>query len=118
MALEFSNYNIMNFRHFSDSKSIFSKQNSNIAFIRNITNSIFLFPGRQTEQESPLFLATPHNTKALQGSEVTLDCAANGNPMPEILWLKDGESIDLNHLDSRLVAPLFIMEERSEIRYQ
>ena len=65
----------------------------------------------QTEQESPLFLATPRNTKALLGSEVTLDCAANGNPMPEILWLKDGESIDLNHLDSRLVAPLFIIDE-------
>ena len=63
----------------------------------------------QTEQESPLFLATPRNTKALLGSEVTLDCAANGNPMPEILWLKDGESIDLNHLDSRLVAPLFLL---------
>ena len=36
MALEFSDYNIMSFRHFSYSKSIFSKQNSNIALIRNI----------------------------------------------------------------------------------
>ena len=36
MALEFSDYNIMNFRHFSYSKSIFSKQNSNIVLIRNV----------------------------------------------------------------------------------
>lgn len=50
----------------------------------------------------PVFLATPKNTKAWgEGSEISLDCAANGNPMPEIMWLKDGASIDLNHLDSR-----------------
>ena len=53
---------------------------------------------------APKFLATPRDTKSLadEGSEVTLDCAANGTPMPEIMWLKDGETIDLNHLDSRL----------------
>ena len=43
-----------------------------------------------------MFLASPRNTKAHEGSEVTLDCAANGNPMPEIIWLKDGQSIEEN----------------------
>ena len=52
---------------------------------------------------APVFLATPRNTKALVGSEVSLDCAAKGNPNPEIIWLKDGASIDLNHLDSRFM---------------
>ena len=47
---------------------------------------------------APMFLATPKNTiKALKGSEVTLDCVANGYPMPEMLWLKDGASIDLKN---------------------
>ena len=43
MALEFANYNILNFRYFSYSKSIFSKQNSNIALIRNIKRIPFFF---------------------------------------------------------------------------
>ena len=50
----------------------------------------------------PKFLATPENTKTWgRGTEVILDCAANGNPMPEITWLKDGATVDLSHLDSR-----------------
>ena len=102
MALEFANDNHNEFQTFLLLKINIFETTFKYCFNKKyITNSIFLFPGRQTEQESPLFLATPHNTKALQGSEVTLDCAANGNPMPEIQWLKDGESIDLNHLDSR-----------------
>ena len=69
---------------------------------------------------APMFLATPSDTKALdeEGSEVTLDCAANGNPMPKITWLKDGETIDLNHLDSRFTkigkGSLHIKEVRGQ----
>lgn len=71
------------------------------------------------EFSAPKFLATPRDTKALdEGSEVTLDCAANGNPMPEIMWLKDGETIDLNHLDSRFTklgkGSLHIKEVRKQ----
>ena len=52
----------------------------------------------------PIFLITPRNTKVtLEGSSVTLDCAANGVPKPFITWLKDGATIDLNHLDSRFL---------------
>jgi hypothetical protein len=50
----------------------------------------------------PVFLISPRNTKVTgEGSSVTLDCAANGVPKPFITWLKDGASLDLNHLDSR-----------------
>jgi neogenin len=35
------------------------------------------------------------------GSSATLDCAANGNPIPFITWLKDGATVDLSHLDTR-----------------
>lgn len=43
----------------------------------------------------PKFVATPPNTTViLKGGNLTLDCAANGNPKPSINWLKDGETID------------------------
>ncbi len=48
--------------------------------------------------EAPSFLATPRNTVALEGSQVTLECAANGHPRPDITWLKDGTTIDLEYL--------------------
>jgi neogenin len=57
-----------------------------------------------TAVSPPVFLITPRNTKVEhEGSGVTLDCAANGVPKPFITWLKDGATIDLNHLDSRFL---------------
>ncbi|XP_026287667.1 netrin receptor DCC isoform X2 [Frankliniella occidentalis] len=50
---------------------------------------------------APVFIATPRSTEVMAGKNVTLDCAANGNPRPEISWLKDGITIDMAHLDSR-----------------
>ena len=52
----------------------------------------------------PVFLISPRNTKVTgEGSSVTLDCAANGVPKPYVTWLKDGATVDLNHLDSRFL---------------
>lgn len=48
-----------------------------------------------------MFVATPSQQVALEGTTITLECAANGNPKPTILWLKDGVAIDLAPLDSR-----------------
>lgn len=50
---------------------------------------------------APEFIATPRSTVATEGANITLDCAANGNPRPTISWLKDGVSIDMAYLDSR-----------------
>lgn len=44
---------------------------------------------------APTFIATPRSTIIVEGSTVTLECAANGNPRPWIVWLKDGVAIDL-----------------------
>lgn len=44
---------------------------------------------------APTFIATPRSTVIVEGSTVTLECAANGNPRPWIVWLKDGVAIDL-----------------------
>ncbi|GIY50463.1 neogenin, partial [Caerostris extrusa] len=56
----------------------------------------------ESKAESPHFVAVPpKNAVVLKGSDLTLDCAANGNPKPRITWLKDGSTIDLADLDSR-----------------
>ncbi|VVC27257.1 Hypothetical protein CINCED_3A012217 [Cinara cedri] len=51
--------------------------------------------------KAPEFVAKPHSSVALEGAVVTLDCAAVGNPRPQISWLKDGTLIDVAYLDSR-----------------
>ncbi|XP_039298871.1 neogenin isoform X1 [Nilaparvata lugens] len=48
-----------------------------------------------------VFIAKPRDTIAVVGSTVTLDCAANGNPQPLFVWLKNGVSLDMADLDSR-----------------
>ena len=50
---------------------------------------------------APSFVAKPSGQTAVEGSTITLECAANGIPKPTILWLKDGEAIDLTAFDSR-----------------
>ncbi|XP_036150275.1 neogenin isoform X5 [Monomorium pharaonis] len=50
---------------------------------------------------APVFIAQPLQQIATEGSDVTLECAANGYPKPTILWLKDGIALDLTSLDSR-----------------
>ncbi|XP_054724817.1 neogenin-like isoform X2 [Uloborus diversus] len=44
---------------------------------------------------SPQFIASPRSSFVVEGTSITLDCAANGNPVPKITWLKDGATIDL-----------------------
>ena len=53
--------------------------------------------------EPPVFLLTPRGRSVLAGSEVTLECSANGLPQPALTWLKDGREIELDLLDSRYV---------------
>ncbi|XP_014597754.1 PREDICTED: neogenin-like isoform X2 [Polistes canadensis] len=50
---------------------------------------------------TPIFIAQPTQQVAVEGSTITLECAANGYPKPTIFWLKDGVSIDLGSFDSR-----------------
>ncbi|KAF4526119.1 hypothetical protein B566_EDAN007613 [Ephemera danica] len=53
--------------------------------------------------KAPVFTARPQSTVAIEGSTVTLDCSAIGNPKPWITWLKDGVTIDMADLDSRFL---------------
>ncbi|XP_033336092.1 neogenin protein frazzled isoform X6 [Megalopta genalis] len=72
------------------------------------------------DQEStpPVFIAKPFRQVVVEGSTVTLECAANGYPKPSILWLKDGTAIDLASLDSRyrkVAASSLVINNAQEI---
>ncbi|KAJ0170386.1 hypothetical protein K1T71_014314 [Dendrolimus kikuchii] len=54
-----------------------------------------------TVETPPRFIATPQPHTVMEGASVTFDCAAVGNPKPEITWLNNGVAIDLSDLDSR-----------------
>lgn len=43
----------------------------------------------------PSFIASPESEVVNEGQNITLDCAANGNPTPKIRWFKDGFLIDM-----------------------
>ncbi|KAF0313218.1 Neogenin [Amphibalanus amphitrite] len=71
-----------------------------------------------SEQAAPTFVARPADTEALRGDNVTLECAANGNPRPQVTWLKDGNTINMSYLDRRFfrvgVSSLQIVDVREE----
>ncbi|CAH2230644.1 jg4197 [Pararge aegeria aegeria] len=52
-------------------------------------------------ESAPRFITTPQPVTVMEGASVTFDCAALGNPKPEMVWLNNGVAIDLNDLDSR-----------------
>lgn len=41
----------------------------------------------------PKIITRPSNQTVLENEEVKLHCAAIGNPIPQILWIKDGITI-------------------------
>ncbi|XP_055381759.1 neogenin [Condylostylus longicornis] len=51
--------------------------------------------------QAPSFLVGPSPQTVKEGDIVTLNCVANGIPKPQMRWLRNGEEIDLNDLDSR-----------------
>lgn len=58
----------------------------------------------------PIFIAKPLQQVIIEGSTVTLECAANGYPKPSILWLKDGVAIDVASFDSRYIMNVSMLE--------
>lgn len=59
------------------------------------TNVNIKSDGEPQAFQAPTFLTESLVQTIVAGSPVTLDCVANGNPKPQIKWLKDGEDIDI-----------------------
>lgn len=73
----------------------------NQARLSNKAQLSLLTTDYDTSLSPPVFIAKPKEQVAVEGSTITLECAANGSPRPTILWLKDGIAVDLAGLDSR-----------------
>lgn len=43
--------------------------------------------------DPPSLTTKPVNRVVLEGTETTFHCAADGNPVPEIKWMKDGKTV-------------------------
>ena len=43
--------------------------------------------------EPPKFLAKPHDSIAIRGSSITMNCHATVTPKPTVTWLFQGENI-------------------------
>ncbi|XP_048587603.1 roundabout homolog 1 isoform X5 [Nematostella vectensis] len=46
----------------------------------------------------PTFSTKPQNTTVIEHQSLLLICAATGYPMPSVLWLKDNQAVDTNHV--------------------
>ncbi|XP_037927061.1 neogenin isoform X2 [Hermetia illucens] len=57
--------------------------------------------GQSESLAAPQFQIGPSPQTVKEGDTVTFECVANGNPKPQIRWLRKGEEIDMNDLDSR-----------------
>ena len=42
---------------------------------------------------APSFTTTPSNQTIIERNQVTFTCSATGNPVPNITWTKDGETV-------------------------
>ena len=43
--------------------------------------------------DPPSLTTKPSDQVVLEGTEITFHCAADGNPLPEIKWMKDGKTV-------------------------
>ncbi|KAI6175979.1 hypothetical protein M3Y97_00749100 [Aphelenchoides bicaudatus] len=57
--------------------------------IQNAHNTVYLDPVQLVVQQKPVFKLKPKDVVAMQGTNVLLECAADGNPAPIIVWDKD-----------------------------
>ncbi|KOC68698.1 Neogenin [Habropoda laboriosa] len=95
-ALEIDDVNIQDVGSYRCNASSYGQYRlSNKAQLGLLTSDI------DQESTPPVFIAKPLQQVAIEGSTVTLECAANGYPKPSILWLKDGVAIDLTSFASR-----------------
>lgn len=57
--------------------------------------------GEPQQFQAPTFLTESMSKTVNEGETITLDCVANGNPKPQIKWLRNGEDIEINESNSK-----------------
>lgn len=57
--------------------------------------------GEPQQFQQPKFLTELSSKTVNENTTVTLDCVANGNPRPQIKWLRNGEDINFSEPSSR-----------------
>lgn len=65
------------------------------------TNLNIKVGGEPQQFQPPTFLTDSTSKTVNDGVTVTLDCVANGNPKPQIKWLRNGEDIDTGNTQNR-----------------
>ncbi|XP_029037667.2 neogenin-like isoform X3 [Osmia bicornis bicornis] len=112
-ALEIDDVNVQDIGSYRCNASSYGQYRlSNKAQLGLLTSDI------DQESTPPVFIAKPLQQVAIEGSTVTLECAANGYPKPSILWLKDGVAIDSASRDfryGRIAASSLIINNVQEI---
>lgn len=65
------------------------------------TNLNIKVGGEPQQFQSPTFLTESTSKTFNEGDTVTLDCVANGNPKPQIKWLRNGEDMEISETNSK-----------------
>lgn len=79
----------------------------------------FCFISEANDAGKPVILESPLDSVVPKEVPVTLNCKVKGDPMPEIIWYKDGERVITSKEDSsshRVYLPtgsLFFLKLRS-----
>ncbi|XP_041470567.1 roundabout homolog 1-like [Lytechinus variegatus] len=79
------------------SKAMASKRKSNYYWIYNCLFMILLAVGadsRRNEESPPRITEHPSSLSVRKNSPATLNCRAEGFPIPDLRWLKDGQELD------------------------
>ena len=63
-----------------------------------------MFADPESETQTPIVLTRPKVLTVRRGASITLECAANGYPIPTISWTKNGASVVLQSTRSYLVG--------------
>lgn len=63
------------------------------------------FAGTLASTRAPYFIEEPSDTYVKKGRPAVLKCQVGGNPMPSVMWKRDGNKLDLTRDSRRMIKP-------------
>lgn len=66
---------------------------------------IFFTGTLASTQSAPYFIEEPSDEYVKKGRPAVLKCQVGGNPKPSIMWLRDGNKLDLTSDSRRMIKP-------------